>query len=49
MPVHYRTFYIRKLIKDQEKDKVRYEKEKAAAEGKTTSQGFARGPAVERR
>lgn len=50
LPVHYRTFYIRKLIKDQDKDKARYESEKAKAEGKTSSTAnIPRGPAIERR
>jgi hypothetical protein len=50
LPVHYRTFYIRKLMKDQEKDKARYEQEKLKAEGKTSSNAnVARGPAIERR
>jgi hypothetical protein len=50
LPVHYRTFYIRKLINDGEKDKVRYEAEKLKAEGKSSSPtNIPRGPAIERR
>jgi len=49
MPIQLRSFYVRKLIKDKEKEKARYEAEKLKAEANTSSPSFARGPAIEKR
>mgnify|MGYP000947680440 CR=1 FL=1 len=45
MPVHYRTFYVRKLSKDKEKEKQAYEKAQGLQEGGST---IAKGPAIKR-
>jgi len=49
MPIQLRTFYVRKLIKDKEKEKARYEAEKMRSEAKANTPSFARGPSVEKR
>ena len=45
MPVHYRSFYVRKLSKDKEKEKQAYEKAQGLKEG---SPSIQKGPAIKR-
>jgi len=44
MPVHYRTFYVKKLMNIKEKE--RHQADAAAGKNESNPQKFARGPAV---
>lgn len=45
MPVHYRSFYIRKLTRDKEKEKAAYEKAQGMQDGASSSK-IVKGPQI---
>jgi hypothetical protein len=47
MPVHYRHLYVKKLSKDNDKEKARMEKEQGKMSGSPND--FARGPSIQKR
>lgn len=50
MPVHYRTFYIRKVNNDKQKEKDKHESAmRMQNEAASSTSKVARGPAIERR
>jgi hypothetical protein len=48
MPVHYRSFYMRKLAHMKEREAKEYEKMNGGGSSSAPSQNIARGPAIQR-